>query len=244
MKLKYKMSYKKKLFWVSRVVKHSRPFMGRLLQQLRDMKGQPDNKKIPLSEDSRKDIKWWSTYIRSFNGVSAMVNDHDTHQTLEQLMSSPYKVCAGDSNLWGAGAWYARQYWSRDFPDFLKAREVAIYIKEFWTVICSCWIWGDDWANDVVYIFCDNDSVVDTIIHQKPRDPAMNTLLREFLYIVCLKQFFPIVRKIDTKSNLLADHISRRYDHESADKLFTSWGKPGMAKVPVENHRFKLSAPW
>ena len=159
-------------------------------------------------------------------------------------MSSPYKVCAGDATLWGAGAWYAQQYWSREFPDFLKAVEVAIHIKEFWTMICSCWVWGDDWANDVVYIFCDNDSVVDTIVNQKPRDPAMNTLLREFLYIVCLKKFFPIVRKIDTKSNLLADHISIRYDEESAVQLFTSRGKPGMTKVPVQDHRFKLSAPW
>ena len=31
-----------KLFWVSRVVRHSRPFMCRLLQQLREMKSLPE----------------------------------------------------------------------------------------------------------------------------------------------------------------------------------------------------------
>ena len=233
-----------KLFWISRVVKHSRPFMGRLLQQLRDMKAVLGGRKVHLTEDSKKDILWWLTYLRTFNGVSVMVNDQDNLQTLDQLMQSPYKVCAGDATLWGGGAWYGQQYWSREFPVFLKPREIAVHIKEFWTVICSCWVWGDDWANSVVYIFCDNDSVVDTIVNQRPRDPDMNTLLREFLYVVCLKKFSPILRKIDTKSNYLADHILRRHDVESADKVFTTSGKHGMVKVDVSDNRFKLSAPW
>ena len=233
-----------KLFWISRVVKHSRAFMSRLLQLLRDMKGLPDSRRVPLSEDSRKDILWWHTYLRTFNGVCAMYNDYDNLQSYEQLLSSPYKVCAGDATLHGAGAWYAQQYWSRVFPSFLRPREIAVHVKEFWTVICSCWVWGDEWAGDIVFIFCDNDSVVDTIVNQRPKDQDMCTLLREFLYVVCLKRFSPIARKIDTKTNLLADHISRCYDHESADKLFTLHGKPGMVNIPVEDFRFKLSAPW
>ena len=72
----------------------------------------------------------------------------------------------------------------------------------------------------------------------------MLSMLREFLYLVCTKKFVPIARKIDTKSNYLADHISRRYDHESADKLFIAAGKPGMAKVSIPDSSFKLSAPW
>ena len=233
-----------KLFWISRVVVYSRPFMGRLLQQLRDMKDVKAGAKVPLSMESKKDILWWMTYLRTFNGVSVIINDHDTHQTLEQLITSPYKVCAGDATLWGGGAWYGKQFWSREFPDFLKPSDIAVHIKEFWTLICSCWVWGDNWVNDVVYLFCDNDSVVDTIVNQKPRDPDMNTLLREFLYVVCLKKFSPILRKIDTKANFLADHISRRHDTSSADQLFTSNGKPGMVRVSVPDTRFKLSAPW
>ena len=95
-----------------------------------------------------------------------------------------------------------------------------------------------------MYLFCDNDSVCDTISYQKPRDPDLGSLLREFLYVVCLKKFSPIIRKIDTKLNFLADHISRRYDSESADKLFKSVGKPGMRVIDIPDHRFKLSAPW
>ena len=160
-----------KLLWISKVVKHSRPFMGRLLQQLRDMKSLPDSKRVPLSPDSRKDLLWWSTYLREYNGVTAIVNDDDNQMPLELLITTSHKVCAGDATLWGGGAWYGSSYWSQQFPDFLRPTEIAVHIKEFWAVIASAWTWGDDWAGDCVYIFCDNDSVVDTIVHQKPRDP-------------------------------------------------------------------------
>ena len=62
--------------------------------------------------------------------------------------------------------------------------------------------------------------------------------------MVCLKKFSPIIRKIDTKSNILVDHISRRHDHDSAVKLFEAFGKPGMRRVEVPDRFFKLSAPW
>ena len=62
--------------------------------------------------------------------------------------------------------------------------------------------------------------------------------------MACLKKFSPIIRKIDTKANILADHISRRHDHDSAVKLFETFGKPGMRRVEVTDLFFKLTAPW
>ena len=233
-----------KLFWISKVVRHSRAFMGRLLQQLRNMNDLPDTKRVILSDDCKKDILWWRTYLREFNGVNAMVNDDDIFQSLDELMFSPFLVCAGDATLWGAGAWFGDQYWSQEFPNFLKPSEIPVHIKEFWTVIASCWKWGDDWTGQQVYLFCDNDSVVETIVHQKPSNPDMLSLLREYLYVVCLKKFFPIPRKIDTKLNFLADHISRRHDSNSAEDIFKSVGKLGMVRVKLPTNSFKLSAPW
>jgi hypothetical protein len=98
-----------KMFWVSRVVRYSRPFMGRFLQQLRNMKEIPDNKKVRLSSESRKDILWWSTYMRTFNGVSLIVNDDDIQQTVEQLITSPFNVYAGDATPWGGGGWFREE---------------------------------------------------------------------------------------------------------------------------------------
>ena len=68
--------------------------MGRLLQQLRDMKSLPDSKRVPLSSDSRKDLLWWSTYLREYNGVTAIVNVDDNQMPLDLLLTTSHKVCA------------------------------------------------------------------------------------------------------------------------------------------------------
>ena len=110
-----------KLYWVSKMVRHSRPFIARLLQQLKDIHGLPDNKRVAMSAECRKDMLWWSTYLRTFNGVSAIVNDEDSQQPLDLLMTSSSKVYAGDANPWGGvGDGMEVNIGQENFPNFLK----------------------------------------------------------------------------------------------------------------------------
>ena len=76
----------------------------------------------------------------------------------------------------------------------------------------SAWLWGDQWTGKVVYIFCDNDAVVEVLEKERPKDPKMLELLREFMYIVCTRRFTPVFRKISSKDNIVADTISRCHD--------------------------------
>ena len=92
--------------------------------------------------------------------------------------------------------------------------------------------------------YCDNDSVCDTVQYKKPKDPLLLSLLREYLHVVVTKKFFPVVRKISTKENLLADHISRYYDSASASKLFSDHGLLDMVEVKPRAQFFNLSASW
>ena len=126
-------------------------------------------------------------------------------------------------------------------PNFSEVKRDSCPLEGVLDIGCKLLAMG---IGHQVYLFCDNDSVVDTVVHQKPSNPDMLSLLREYLYVVCLKKFFPIPRKIDTKSNFLADHISRRYDSQSAEKVFESAGKLGMVRVTLPESSFKLSAPW
>ena len=93
-----------KLFWVSKVVKYARAFMGRLLMQLRMMADQKDSKKVKLLDETRKDILWWRTYLDQFNGISMIVNDDPIPLSFSQLLESPYDICAGDATSSGGGA--------------------------------------------------------------------------------------------------------------------------------------------
>ena len=233
-----------RLFWVARCVRFSRVFMGRLLALLREMRTLEGNKKIQISLEAKKDIRWWSVYLRAFNGVTAVFNDDPMPLPFQDLLETTAFVCAGDAYPFGGGAWFKDQYWSREFPIWLKDPAVPIHIKEFWVVIVSAKLWASQWSGHLVYLFCDNDAVVDVLNHEKPKNPDMLTMLREFSYLVCMHSFTPVFRKIDTKVNHVADHISRRHDRESADALFKNVGMHPMQNICVQDHQFKLTAPW
>ena len=121
---------------------------------------------------------------------------------------------------------------------------IPIHVKEFWILIVSAKLWGDAWAGRTITIFCDNDSVCDTVTYRKPQDQMLLSLLREFLHVVVTKKFFPHVRKINTKVNEIADHISRRFDKDSATKIFSKFGLHNMRQVKPKTTFFNLSSNW
>ena len=69
-------------------------------------------------------------------------------------------------------------------------------------------IWGRSWSGRAVKILCDNDAVVEVCCNQKPRDDRMAKFLREFLLLVVKYKFIPVVEKISTTDNWIADYIS------------------------------------
>ena len=94
-----------------------------------------------------------------------------------------------------------------NIPRWLQDSQIPIHIKEFWVVLVSAWLWGHHWKGQLVYIFCDNTAVVESLDKEKPSVPKLQELLREFLFIVCTPGFTPVFRKIGTVANETADYI-------------------------------------
>ena len=97
----------------------------------------PDNKKVKLLDESRKDILWWSMYLDKFNGINMLVNDDPIPLSLEQLLDRPFDVCAGDATPTGGGAWHGQEYWSQELQASLQGAQLPIHILEFWVMIVS-----------------------------------------------------------------------------------------------------------
>ena len=111
-------------------------------------------------------------------------------------------------------------------------------------MLVSAWLWGDKWKGQLVYVFCDNVAVVESLEKQKPSDPKLQELLREYLYVVCTRGFTPVFRKIGTKDNEVADFISRRHDPVATAAFFKSKGHPIRSLVNVPDSMFKLNSNW
>ena len=153
-------------------------------------------------------------------------------------------VNCGDAQPAGGGSYYGSEYWSRSFPEWLCEDNTPIHIKEFWVVLVSAWLWGEEWTGQLVYIFCDNDAVVEVLEKERPRDSRMQELLREFMYIVCTRRFFPVFKKIGTKENHVADYISRCHDPGVLEKYFRDNSIPVRTPRVVLDTLFKLRSNW
>ena len=233
-----------RLFWVSRCIQYSRAFMSRLLNQLKSMHGLADHKKVKLSEDCREDIQWWARYVRRFNGTELIYPTDPLNLSLDQLLDTTAIVCCGDAQPMGGGAYCGGQYWSRPFPSWLQDPTIPIHLKEFWVVLASSWLWSSQWRGKLVYIFCDNTAVVEVLEKERPNDPKMQELLREFLYIVCTRGFTPVFRAIGTKSNKTADFISRVHNPDYTRDFFKKNSLPARNPVTAPDNLFTLKSNW
>ena len=233
-----------KLFWVSRCVKFSRSFMGRLLNQLASMHNLPPNKKALLTEECRQDIQWWSRYLRRFNGVECMYPDVPMDLSLNQLLDSSALVNCGDAQPMGGGAYFGSEYWSRPFPIWLQDTSIPIHVKEFYVALVSAWLWGEHWRGRIVYVFCDNTAVVESLDKQKPSDPKLQELVREYMYVVCTRGFTPKFRTVGTVENEVADYVSRVHDPVATEAFFKSKGWTPKSLVSVQDCLFSLQSNW
>ena len=231
-----------KLFWVSRCVRFSRGFMGRLITQLQLMHPLPDQRTSKLSEGCKQDIAWWNRYLRRFNGIEMLYPSDPLDLSLDQLLDTTALVNCGDAEPAGGGAYFGTEYWSREFPAWLS--ETPIHIKEFYVVVASAWLWAEQWRGHMVYIFCDNSAVVEVLDKERPKDPKMLELLQEFLFIVCTRGFTPIFKRVGTKENYVADYISRNHDPAQTRSFFQTNDLPMRTLVGAPDHLFQLKSNW
>ena len=219
------------LLWVARCVQHSRCFISRLLAGLRTMAEQ--HHKMVLTSEMLLDVVWWYTYIKDFNGVSFIIN--------------PLKITlsyAGDACKAGGGAFFDSEYWSRPLPDSMLGDDPPIHLKEFYVLLISIGLWGPRFSGHAVELYCDNTAVVDVCNYQKPRDAEMSRFLREFLLLVVKYKFHPVVKKISTSDNWVADYLSRKFDEESHDTFFRKHKMSEMLRINIPDYKFTLAACW
>ena len=72
----------------------------------------------------------------------------------------------------------------------------------------------------------------------------MQIYLREFLFWVCKFNFKPIVSKIATKKNDIADFLSRNFDENDAKNFFLDQNLPPQQKIAIHDVDFELQADW
>ena len=103
---------------------------------------------------------------------------------------------------------------------------------------------GGKWKGSLVYCFCDNAAVVHVLDNERPKDAVMASILREFLYLVCTRNFTPVFRHIGTEKNVVADYLSRVHDQKLLDTFLQQNMPQLVRRRDIPDVYFTSSAVW
>ena len=197
-----------KLQYITKCVQQSRVFLNRLLEALRSMK---KKKSINLSESFQKDLKWWSMFIRQYNGVSFIPS---------AIWAEPDVTFATDSCLVGCGGICGREYFHTAFPKDIEEQGLPIHRLEMLAVLLAVRIWGSRLQASKVQIYCDNEPAVRVINSGRTKDAFMGSCIRELWLEVAKYGFELRAVHLPGEENRVPDWLSRWNCGESYRELF------------------------
>ena len=131
-------------------------------------------------------------------------------------------VFSDASGSWGCAAWHGDAWFQVQWD--VRASSLSIAEKELIPIILACEVWGRSWAGCQVVCHCDNQAVVADLRSRASKHKGMMHLLRCLVFVEASIQCFLFPTHIDTKSNHLADDLSR---NGSAVSRSGSASRPG-----------------
>ena len=221
-----------KLCYVSHCVRQSRIFLNRFLELLRSVDWEV-SKKIKLSSDFHKELKWWSMFLSSFNGVAFIPSP---------VWMEPDVSMATDSCLDGCGGICDNQIFHSKFPVSIIDQGLPIHKLEFLAVLVGARVWGHKFRGLKIRMYCDNKSVVDVINSSKTKDPFMATCLRELWLVVSSNEFELKAIHLPGEENRVADWLSRWHLGQKYRDSFNSFADGTIyEEIHIHNELFKIS---
>ena len=190
------------LIYLHRCVTPSRLFVNRILQVLRVA---PPQGRISLDANFFKDINWFRRFLDSFNGVTRIHSD-----------VSAYRNLYVDASLQGIGAYTEQKvYWSA-IPECYKSA-LSIVHYEMLNVMVAFRVWGPQWEDTKVKVFCDNAAVVSILNSGRTKDSFLSACARTLWLIQARYNIKVCVQHIQGSKNIYADILSRWFHFQSID---------------------------
>ena len=221
-----------KLCFICKCVRQSRIFLNRLLEVLRSVDWNT-SVKINLSEEFQKELRWWSMFLESFNGVAFIPSP---------IWSEPDVTIATDSCLDGCGGICSNQYFHTKFPESVLDQSHPIHNLEFLALLVGVRIWGYLFKGQKIRVFCDNKPVVDVINSSKTKDPFMATCLRELWLVVSQNEFELQAVHLPGDDNRVADWLSRWHLGKKYQDCFNNFVSGSFYKeVVIYDELFNFS---
>ena len=199
-------SYIGKLIAIHRCVKPSRLFINRMLRVLRNTPVQGSTK---LPGYFFQDVRWFHKFLDKFNGS---VEIHPKNVKTFNVFV--------DASLQCTGGIFGNKVYSCEIPQVLKDLTSIVQLEAA-NVVMACKLWGNQWRNSKVYIWCDNMAVVAACQSGKIRDNWLMACCRTLWWLSAVYNLDIVVKHIYGSDNVKADILSRWhvYKHSNSTEV-------------------------
>ena len=214
-----------RLAHASWVIKPGKTFMRRLFELL--ARTRRAHHHVRLNSSFRSDIRWWSIFMDSWNGVSMMS---------EEVALGQIEIWTDASGSYGCGAiapeshqWIQLQ-WSSHNHGGINPRGQSILWKELVPIVIACTVWAKYWRGRQVTVHCDNMGTVAVVNAGYSREHNIMHLLRCLFFVRATYQFSLYATHIAGAQNCWADALSRG----NTQFLYTQVGDPTYHQSQVQ----------
>ena len=180
------------LLYVHKCVAPARMFLNRMLELLRS---NYDASVINLTQDFKRDLRWFSSFLRKYNGVSFY--DHVRTQHIVEL----------DACLSGLGGRWESLVYRLSLPHHYG--NLGIAQLEMVNILVAIRVFAPLWHRKSILIKCDNAAVVSVLTTRKAKDPFLAAVARNIWMELAKKDIQAIYKHIPGKVNQVADLLSR-----------------------------------
>ena len=200
-----------------------------MLEFLRNI---PEGKKVKVTVEFRRDIRWWQKFLPGFEGECIL--------WMCQI-KEPDAVAASDSSLEGMGAVCGNQYIKLEFPERLKGDNIT-HLELLAIVMVK--VWRSKFEGRAVIFKCDNEAVVTVVNTGRARDQVLVEYLRELAFLVAGKFEFRAVH-LPGQKNILPDLLSRWGEGPRIRNRFLNLTKDkGFTEICCAHDVFCITHTW
>ena len=222
----------------SHIIRGSRVFCKRVYALYKDII-KSNARFIHIPEIVKADLQWWLKFSKYFNGTAKIVVESYKFPMVSDSSLKGFAAYLGRD--WLAGVWHdndcinlcssCAHVMGRPFAEYFDASNINVL--ELWPILQGVRRWFNVLKNKSLYVFTDNTQVMYMLINGGSSNVTCSHWVRELFWLTAIYNIVLIPKYVNTKSNLVADTLSRLPYKETSRNLFDYLNGSDLCCLPL-----------
>ena len=167
-------------------------------------------RRVKLGELAMLDLRWWSSFLISFNGKARMfAKDCPVVPLVTDASNSGFGAYTDSDFFWGFWKIEVNLCTHQESAPMEEIFRNHINVGEMWPVVAGLHRWCSDWRDCIVEVVTDNTQVQHALRTGRSSNPSTMKWLREIFWVCAFHNIYIKTTRIASKDNILADSLSR-----------------------------------